>query len=315
MKTLLLTAFLAFCGTASAETLRVVSFPGGSNLPVWVAQSEGMFAHENLDVDLVPTTGSRPQMQELLAGGSQIVLTATDNVIAYGATANDPKNPNLSALAFIMGIDPGFQNVVAAHDIHDFADLKNHVVAVDAPDTGYAFALFDILAKHQLQRDTDYKLVAVGGGMKRWDALQSGAASAALQATPLELVAEAKGFHVLAHMDQELGAYAGNGAAVRRDWLATHRTTVDSFVRAVKAALTFLQDPKHRAKAKDLLITRMGGVTPEMADQSLARMLDPESGFSHTGGIDRKGLEVVITLRQKYAPNGPPIGTLARYLD
>jgi ABC-type nitrate/sulfonate/bicarbonate transport system substrate-binding protein len=303
---LLVVLFAAF---ARAEPLKVVSFPGGSNLPIWVALDQGMFDHEGLEVDLVPTAGSRAQIQELLAGGSQVVLTASDNVLATSSDAG-PASP----IAVIMSIDPGFQNVIGAREVVDFSELKGRVVAVDAPDSGYAFALYAILQKHGLRRDVDYRLSAVGGGFHRWEALQADTAAAALMATPLEFVAQAKGFHVLAQMDRELGAYAGNVAAVRRDWAAAHAGATEGFVRAVKTALAFLQAPANRAKAKELLVRKMADVTPAMADKSLDRMLDPESGFSRSGDIDRNGLAVVIALRREFSQGGPPLGEIDRYL-
>src|SRR5207302_2713774 len=63
--------------------LRLIVFPGGFNLPVWVAQEKGFFARQNLSVTLTLTPGSVFQLTRLIAGDFDVALTAVDNVIAY----------------------------------------------------------------------------------------------------------------------------------------------------------------------------------------------------------------------------------------
>jgi ABC-type nitrate/sulfonate/bicarbonate transport system substrate-binding protein len=50
-RTLLAATTLGVASLVQAQTpLRVISFPGGANLPLWVAEDKGLFAREQLAV-------------------------------------------------------------------------------------------------------------------------------------------------------------------------------------------------------------------------------------------------------------------------
>src|SRR5258707_14957480 len=78
---------LAALGLASlvhAETrLRVISFPGGANLPLWVAEDKGLFAREKLAVKVSPTPNSVELVQSLIKNEKDVATAAFDNVVAY----------------------------------------------------------------------------------------------------------------------------------------------------------------------------------------------------------------------------------------
>src|SRR5690348_5674350 len=61
--------------------LRVSSFKGPQNLPLYVAMRQGYFAARGLAVELIYTTGSAAQLAGLVRGEYQLVQTAPDNVI------------------------------------------------------------------------------------------------------------------------------------------------------------------------------------------------------------------------------------------
>ena len=74
-----LLAFVSICfvnGAAYAQTpLRVIVFPGGANLPLWVAQEKGLFAHEGVAVKITPTPNSVFLIQSLMKGEQDIALS------------------------------------------------------------------------------------------------------------------------------------------------------------------------------------------------------------------------------------------------
>ncbi|MDB6086611.1 MAG: hypothetical protein JWN43_4492, partial [Gammaproteobacteria bacterium] len=58
-RTLMAFAALGLASLVQAQTaLRVIGFPGGANLPLWVAEEQGFFAREQLAVKLSPTPNS-----------------------------------------------------------------------------------------------------------------------------------------------------------------------------------------------------------------------------------------------------------------
>jgi ABC-type nitrate/sulfonate/bicarbonate transport system substrate-binding protein len=161
---------------------------------------------------------------------------------------------------------------------------------------------------------SDYRVDSVGGSSKRWDALRAGSHQVALLPTPLDLVAAASGLNVLARVDRELGAYQGVVAAVRRRWADEHSAVIEGYVRALMKALRFLREPGNGPAAVALLKGRVEGMSEDLAQESLRRMLDPVSGFSVTGRIDPDAVGTVIALRRKYGRNPSNLAEPGAYL-
>ena len=60
--------------------LRVYTFKGIQNLPLYVAREQGYFAAQGLEVTVEYTAGSAPQLAGLARGAYDLVQTAPDNV-------------------------------------------------------------------------------------------------------------------------------------------------------------------------------------------------------------------------------------------
>jgi ABC-type nitrate/sulfonate/bicarbonate transport system substrate-binding protein len=142
-----LVASLLAAASAVAQTptrvipVRVITFPGGANLPLWVAEDKGFFAREGLAVKVSPTPNSVVLVQSLMKGEQDIALSAFDNIVAYqegqGEVALEPA-PDFFAF---MALSHGTVRLVAASDAATIADLKGRTLAVDAIATGYSLVL------------------------------------------------------------------------------------------------------------------------------------------------------------------------------
>jgi ABC-type nitrate/sulfonate/bicarbonate transport system substrate-binding protein len=134
---------LASIGSGSAEgpapvahprplrELKVITFGGASNLPIWAAQRQGFFADEGLEVRLTFTPNSAYQMTQLLAGNYDIAMTAIDNVVAYQEGQNEaPIGPDPDLIAFV-GTDNSFLTLVSQGPLKDVQSLRGHILTVD----------------------------------------------------------------------------------------------------------------------------------------------------------------------------------------
>src|SRR5262245_55072461 len=84
-------AALVSAAPASAQSpkpLTVMVFQGMQNLPLFVAQSHGLFAKRGLAVDLKIAPTSDEMRDGLAAGRYQIVHSAVDNSVALAEVAN-----------------------------------------------------------------------------------------------------------------------------------------------------------------------------------------------------------------------------------
>lgn len=154
-----------------ATPLKVVSFPGLSNLAIYAAQSQGVFAKYGLAVDLAYTANSQSQRDGLAKGASQIIHTAADNAVAMVELAKQDA-------VIVAGGDNGFNRIFAQPDIKTLADLRGKTVVVDAPNTAFALLLYKALQQAGLNKG-DYKVHAVGGTPQRINAMLTDKANAA----------------------------------------------------------------------------------------------------------------------------------------
>ena len=127
-------------------TINAIVFPGGFNLPLWVAEKQGFFAKRALDVRLHPTQNSMEQLTGLIDGKWDIAFTGFDNVVAYQEGQGEAAASSEPDLFVFMGGDDAFLRLVVQPAIHTYADLKGKTLAVDAMTTGFAFVLRKMLA-------------------------------------------------------------------------------------------------------------------------------------------------------------------------
>ena len=296
IRLLIAVVLLALAVPAAGVTrVRVTSFSGSSDWPLFVGKAQGFFDRAGLEIDLSTTRSSAAQLRSLLAGDIDIALTAMDNVIAFDA------RDDAAGLVAVMGVNRGGRaRLIARRDVHTPAELRGRVLAVDAVDTGYAFVLMEILRRGGVAPG-DYTLLAAGGSPDRLAALQDGRAAAALLNAPVDAQAEAQGFTVLASASDVLARYQGSVGAVRREWAREHRDVVIAFIRAYVGAVDWLADPSHRDAAIAILLDRMPSLTTQQAARSYAELLDPASGtLSPRAAIDIQGVRAVLDLRARY---------------
>ncbi|MDE2583237.1 MAG: ABC transporter substrate-binding protein [Rhodospirillales bacterium] len=293
----------------------VITFAGGTDLPLWVAERQGYFAKQGLDVHITYTPGSIYQMSNLIAGRYDLAMTALDNVVAYDEGQGEwpvPANPDVVA---VLGADDYFLSLVAQKPDTTIESLKGKTLSVDALTTGFAFVLEDLLAKHGIQPG-DVKFEKKGGVLYRYlDMLKDQNDAATIQITPFDLLSEAHGMNVLARVSDALGPYMGEVAAVRRAFAVTHREEVIGFIRAYKEAIDWLYKPANRGVAAAILVAHLRSMTPPLAEQTLNILLAPKDGFIRNVTPDMDGVKLVLTLRTKYGTPHKVLDNPMKYLD
>jgi len=138
----------------SLQTVNLIVFPGGFNWPIWVAQEKGFFASNGIELKVTPTPSSVFQLTNLIDGKFDIAMTAIDNLIAYREGQGEVAKPGPDLFAF-MGGDNGFLRLVTVPEVKSYVALRGRTLSVDALTTGYAFVLFEILARNKLRKDKD----------------------------------------------------------------------------------------------------------------------------------------------------------------
>jgi ABC-type nitrate/sulfonate/bicarbonate transport system substrate-binding protein len=279
-----------------------------------VAQEKGFWERHGIRVTLQATPNSVAQMTGLAEGRFDIAMTAVDNIVAYVEGQGEaPIGPQPEFFAF-LGSDNSFLNLVVAPDIRTFADLRGKSLSVDARTTGYAFVLLEMLRRNGLS-EGDYQIERVGGTAQRWEALRQGKQSGTLLSAPFNLLAREQQFRELARASRVLGPYQGNVAAARRSWANGNRSKVIAFIRGHVQAVDWLYDQANRGEAIRILRKNLPEMSPQLAEQTHAELLDPREGFFRNGQMSLDGLRTVLALRSRYAAPKKDLTDPRKYYD
>lgn len=240
---------IAGCSPQSSEApLKVAVLPVLDSLPLYVAQEQGYFAAEGLQVELVPV-GSAPERDQLMQSG-QIdgMLNELVTTLYYNRSGSQVKIVRFARTA--TAEYPVFR-ILAARDsgITVPADLKGVEIGV-SQGTVIEYMADRVLQNAGLKAD-EIKKIAVPKIADRTALLESGELKAAVMPDPLASLLMQKGA-VLVIDDTTLpevstSVYAFNNAAI------TDRSKdIEAFLRAVEKAVTDINaDP---ARFNDLMV-------------------------------------------------------------
>ena len=93
--------------------------------------------------------------------------------------------------AIVIGCDNGMNSVIAQPDMGSVADLRGKAVAVDAPNTAFAFQLYEFLRQKGMNKE-DYAVKSVGATGPRFEAMQQDKTLAATMLYPPFSISAAK---------------------------------------------------------------------------------------------------------------------------
>ena len=136
---------LAIATGAQAGEIRLLSFGGATNLPIWMAQEKGFMEKEGVQLTFATTNGSVEQIRDFYAGKYDVISTAFDNIVAYAEGQSDIPLPGPFDMFAFMGGHGGMNTLMVRPQIKGYADIKGKTVAVDALKSGYGIVLYQIL--------------------------------------------------------------------------------------------------------------------------------------------------------------------------
>lgn len=189
--------------------------------PLVAARERGLL--DGLELEETRTTGSPAQLEGLLAGDLDIVVTAIDNLFEWTRAGADVR-----LVAQVEQTTP--LTVVASPHIEDIADLEGRRFAVDALTNGFALVARRLLQHAGVQAEW----VEVGGVKERLESLLAGDVAATLLGPPFDEQAIAAGFRPLWRVEDVFPAFPGQGLVVRSEVIGT--AELDGFLAALRSA-------------------------------------------------------------------------------
>ncbi len=292
--------------------IELICFPGAPNLPIFAAQSKGWFESNGVSVNLTTTPNSAFQAENLASGKFQIAGTAFDNVVAYqeGQGAVPLKDTDFFAFMGATQVELAF---ITAPTISTYEDVKGQSLALDALSTGFAFCLYEMLAKNGLSK-SDYKMVPVGATPARWESVKAGEHVGTLTIEPFTSIARNQGFKVLDTSTNIFPAYQGGAFAASRKWAAANPEALKGYIRGYLAGLEWTLDPANREEATQILLTNMPEIKPQVAGAVMNSLLSPRSGLTPKGAMLMDGVDTVLDLRSRYGSGGK-LSDPTKYID
>ena len=110
-------------------------------------------------------------------------------------------------------------------------------------------------------------------------------------------------------------SYQGGIFAARRSFSVDHSAAIERFVRGYLGGLAWTLDPANEAAATALLLERMPAINPSVVGAVMEKLVDPRTGLTPGGHIDRDGMATVLELRSRYATPRRTLDSIEPYID
>jgi NitT/TauT family transport system substrate-binding protein len=303
-------ALLTLAGTAQAqdkpEQSKIKLGVGGKSLlyylPLTVAERQGYFKDEGLQVEIEDFQGGAKSLQALMGGSVDVVSGAYDHTIQIQA-----KGQQLTAVV-AQGRYPGaviaLRNEVAAK-YKEPKDLKGLKFGVTAPGSTSHFALSKFLTTHGMKPD-DVSVTGVGTGASVVAALQRGDIDGVSNFDPaITQLEQLKLIKPIVDTRTEKGTqelYGGPYPAavlyLQTTFIEKNPKTVQAMVNAIVRALDFV------AKSTPDEIAKVMPPEYALGDPTLYRNAIEHSkpSYSQDGRIDPAGAENAAKVLASFDP-------------
>jgi ABC-type nitrate/sulfonate/bicarbonate transport system substrate-binding protein len=306
---------VAFAPAAAGDTIKLRYGQAYSaarsifSLPVAVADREGFFTREGLEVEfLVPIPGGADNQITALHNDSvDVTHVATPFLIRAALGGSD-------AVAIATEFNNPIYSVIAKPEIATFADLKGKLIGLADEYGTITLSTRKLMALHGLARG-EFGVRVIEGTSGRWACLRRGDCDAVVLGQPQDLTAIEQGYRLLGTSTEAVPDLLYTVTAVRRSWAEANKEAIVRYVRALSAAFAFIRDPANRNSVARTVIQSTGA--PEaIAQRTLALFFEPERGvLPRRGEIDLKGLAQVIAMMGEAGTIKPPLPSPERFVD
>jgi len=238
-------ALLALSAQASAESLRVGYLPVTGHAKFFVAQEQGFFKQEGLDVELVQFVNSADGLNAVVAGKLDIGAFGTTAPLVHYARGAD-----LKIIGGIMGQDAALITTAEkAATVRSVADLKGKKVATVRLATGDA-VLRGALHDGKIDWKNELQIFELKNPPAVIEAVKSGQVDAGVVWGPHDIRAERQGLKVVLRTEDLQPGHPCCRLVVSSDRLKQGDTAV-RFLRAILKAEKYAAS--HRKETLDAI--------------------------------------------------------------
>lgn len=263
-------------------------------LPLAIANLNGFFKDEGLDVKVSNFAGGSRALQAVVGGSADVVSGAYEHTINLQSRAQMFQSVVLQGRApmIVVGVStktmPNYQSP---------ADLKGKKIGVTAPGSSTAMLFEFFLAKHGM-RGTDVSFIGVGAGASAVAAVQSGQVDVIVNLDPVISMLEASNdIKIIVDtrsLKDTVEVFGGNMPAgclyLSNDYIAANPNTTQAMVNAMVRADKWIQANGPDGVAKVVPESYLLG-DPAVYKLSVQRSLE---GLSPDGLMPADGPETAL---------------------
>ena len=272
-----------------------VAFVNARVAPLWVAEKEGLFRKNGIDIKILNIPGGTQGAQAMLSGG--IDIGYTDPTSAISAIAAGAQLVEVMAITTIM---PYY--LVGTRDVKSVADLKGKRVGSSGLGLSASrLALMVALSNMGLDPKRD-NIVLVGAGAEpeRIAGLAAGALAGTVVGPEFRGRIEQLNLNILSDLRTLKIPWEQDALVTSRKYLETKQDTVERVMKALLQANAYVLNPANRAAVVELLRTRLGLKTTQEAEgayEDLTRYYVLKKPYPY-----RDGLQTIIAEVGKEIP-------------
>ena len=275
-------------GAMAQTQLKVIVFPGMSNLAQFAAEAQGYYKKRGLQVELINTPNSTELRNGLAEGRYHIAHGGVDNAVAQVETAKVD-------LFIFMGGNSGLNSLFVQPEIKSYDDLRGKTMAVDSPNTAFALLLYKMLDVKGIKRN-EYQVKPVGATHLRLKAmLNDKSLAAGMLSPPGSIHAKRAGLKDLGSAVSVVGPYQSDAGWVLRSWGKANGDTLVRYIEANVEGIRWALNPANRAALTALVAKRLKQA-PDIVTESLT-IADEQKGYAIDGRFDMDGFRNVLRLR------------------
>ncbi|WP_345604445.1 ABC transporter substrate-binding protein [Pseudonocardia adelaidensis] len=290
-------------GEGGRTAITVSSLPSAFLAPLYIAEKDGLFEREGLDVTIVELQSGADGVPAAISGSSQYADLGFDDLATLSAEGEDSlvMVHNLVrrvTFTLVMNPDVARERGVSRESPIEarFAALKGLRLGVTSPGAASDKYMRYYLREAGLDPERDAEIIAIGDGASLLAALETGQIDAYQLSPPTPYVAQAEGFGTVL-IDGPSGDvptfadFAYTGFAANREWADANPEAARAFSRALNSAMgQVLADP--RAAAEKIVDRMSAGDLPVL--QQTLEALAP--ALSADGCFDAAAVQTTLTV-------------------
>lgn len=218
-------------------------------IPLYLAQEEGFFEQEGLNVDIVAFKGGTDLVRGMVAGAVDVGVGALSEALVGVETGQGIK-------VFYAGFNMTVFDWYAVPEIKSLTDAKGARFGVTRFGSSTDFLTRYALSTHGIDPEKDVQIIQGGGSVPRLAAMDAGQLDVNIFATPEKFMAADRGYNKIMSQKEIAEDYPFHVFYTREDTLESSPNTIKALLRAYVKGVRLAKSDKERAV--EVLVDRVG---------------------------------------------------------